>query len=84
MSAHLVIGCYREIDFSGEIRRDQWLGDNPFIDQGSGEAERGFRREAELHSEMNPNTLGAWLRWPFDFASSASSRKKLSEAQRSG
>jgi len=28
-------------------------------DEDSGEAERCFRREAERHSGMNPNTLGA-------------------------
>jgi hypothetical protein len=27
--------------------------------EDSGEAERCFRREAERHSGMNPNTLGA-------------------------
>jgi hypothetical protein len=27
--------------------------------EDSGEAERCFRREAERHSRMNPNTLGA-------------------------
>jgi hypothetical protein len=44
------------------------LGDNPFIEQDSGEAERCFRWDAERHSGINPNTVGAWERWPFDFA----------------
>jgi hypothetical protein len=32
---------------------------NPSFDGDSGEAERSFRREAERHSGMIPNTIGA-------------------------
>ena len=32
----------------------------------SGEAERSFRREAERHSGMIPNTIGASRRWQLD------------------
>jgi hypothetical protein len=34
--------------------------------EDSGEAERGFREEAERHVGMNPNTLGASRRWLLD------------------
>ena len=44
-------------------------------DGDSGEAERFFRREAERHSGMNPNTIGAQRRWHFDFARSVRLRQ---------
>jgi hypothetical protein len=44
--------CVRALDFIFEAMAEGMTG-------YSGEAERSFRREAELHSGMIPNTIGA-------------------------
>jgi hypothetical protein len=51
MEAGLVFEGAHERQIIVGPRRDQ-IGD-------SGEAERSFRKEAERHSGMNPNTIGA-------------------------
>ena len=52
----------------------------------SGEVERSFRKEAERHSGMIPNTIGAQRRWQLDCARkcSASSRETCPERSEDG
>ena len=53
--------------------------DNPHVVGDSGEAERSFRKEAERHSGMNPNTIVATLASRLCKKCSASSRETCPE-----
>jgi hypothetical protein len=56
----------------GQFEFVEWTPDKT---EDSGEAERCFRRKAERHSGMNPNTFGASRRWHFDCARSVRLRQ---------